>query len=140
MLAISRQTDYASRIILHLAMQYPGSRLTAAEIARQRLIPRALVGRIVTQLGVAGLVKTTRGSDGGITLARAPEEISLLDVVQAIEGPLMLNLCTVDPQSCPLIPVCAVHEVWMKARETLTMELGQATFDKLAARGQVLAH
>jgi Rrf2 family protein len=133
-LAISRQTDYACRILLHLALNGTSGRLTAREVAAQRLIPPAVMRRIVTQLSVAGLVKTTRGSVGGIALARPPHEISLLDVVQAMEGPITLNACTIDPETCPFIPVCAVHEAWCGARARLLHDLGQLTFDRLAAR------
>ncbi len=139
MLSISRQTDYACRVILHLAMLPSGKRATTRDIARRRLIPRALVRRVITQLANAQLVTTTRGSNGGLSLARPPKEISLLDVVQAMEGPLALNACAVNPEACPLMQVCSVHEAWVKTRATLEMELGQATFDKLAQRGTILA-
>jgi len=139
MLTISRQADYASRIILHLTLQPRGSRITEGEIAKQRLIPRSFVRRVVTQLSAAGLLTTTRGSDGGITLARPADEISLLEVVEAIDGPLMLNICTEDPQFCPLMPACTVHEAWVDARHLLTTQLTQVTFDKLAARHNSVA-
>jgi Rrf2 family protein len=139
MLGISRQTDYACRILLHLALCEPGVRVTAGQMADRRLIPASLVRRIVTQLSVAGLVKTSRGTDGGVELARPAAEISLLDVVQAIEGPLALNPCTQDPHLCRLMPVCPVHETWCKARANLEAELARATFDKLAVRGERLA-
>lgn len=132
MLTINRKTDYASRIILHLALQSSGSRTTAREVAKLRLIPPALVRRIVTQLGRAGLITTVRGTNGGFTLARPPSQINLLDVVEAMEGTLALNPCTVDPQFCPLMPTCTVHQVWVKARQVLRDELSRATFDQLA--------
>jgi Rrf2 family protein len=139
MLTISRQTDYACRILLHLALQPAGARVTAAEIAEQRLIPPAMIRRIVTDLGVAGLIKTTRGNNGGITLGRPAGEISLLDVVQAVEGAVALNPCTIaprnDPDTCPFIPTCPVHDAWMQARATLVRELSQVTFDRLAEQG-----
>ncbi len=143
MLAISRQTDYACRILLHLALQPQPSRVTAADIAGQRLIPPALVRRLVTTLAVAGLVKTQRGSAGGVTLARPPAQISLLDVVQAVEGPVALNPCTLAPHgdfdTCPFIPACPVHEAWLAARTALLHELTETTFDRLAQRGLSLA-
>ena len=105
----------------------------------QRLIPQSLVRKIVTQLNVAGLVKTTRGSDGGIVLARPAGEISLLDVVQAMEGPVALNACVADPQACPLMAICSVHEAWARACDTLVAGLAEATFDRLAQRGVALA-
>lgn len=132
MLTISRETDYAARVILHLALQGPDSRVTAQQIAGQRLIPRALVRRVVTRLGAAGLVSTTRGADGGIALARPPDQISLLEVVEAFEGPLALNLCTVEPNVCLLMPACTVHDAWVNARRILRDHLRQITFDKLA--------
>jgi Rrf2 family protein len=138
-IGISRQTDYACRILLHLALHEPGGKVTAAAIAEQRLIPRSLIGRIVSQLSAAGLVKTSRGTDGGMVLSRPAAEISLLDVVQAMEGPVSLNGCVLDPRSCPLMAVCSVHETWCRAHEGLVATLREATFDKLAARGRVLA-
>jgi Rrf2 family protein len=139
MLGISRQTDYACRVLLHLALSEPGARVTTGQIAERRLIPASLVRRIVTQLSLAGLVKTARGTDGGVELARPAAEISVLDVVQAIEGPLALNPCTQDPNLCQLMPVCPVHQTWCKARANLEAELARATFDKLAVGGQPLA-
>lgn len=138
MLSISRQTDYACRVILHLAMLPPGERVTAQGIAKRRLIPRAFVRRVITRLANAGLVTTTRGVNGGLELARPASEISLLDVVQAMEGPLALNACVVNPQECPLMKVCSVHEAWVQARDALVAELSQSTFDELARHGEKL--
>jgi Rrf2 family protein len=138
MLSISRQTDYACRVILHLAMLPPSERVTAQDVAKKRLIPRALVRRVITQLSNAGLLTTTRGLNGGLELARPASEISLLDVVQAMEGPLALNACVINPQACPLMQVCSVHETWVHTREMLAAELSQSTFDKLARRGMAL--
>ncbi len=137
MITINRETDYAARVLLHLALQEPGQRVTAQQIAERRLIPRALVRRVVSRLSAAGLVITMRGSEGGISLARPASQISLLDVVEAFEGPLALNACTVEPDVCPLIPVCTVHEAWVHARQLLRDTLAQITFDKLANRKEV---
>ena len=139
MLSISKQTDYACRVVLHLAMLPPGERVTAQDIAKQRLIPRALVRRVITQLANAGLLTTTRGASGGLELARPASEISLLQVVEAMEGSIALNGCVVNPQACPLMQVCSVHEAWVGARQALRAELSRSTFDKLAQRGAILA-
>jgi len=135
MLTISRETDYAARVLLHLARQPAEQRTTAQQIAGQCLIPRGMVRRVVTRLGAAGLAATARGSDGGITLARPASQISLLDVVEAMEGPLALNACTVNPGICPLTPTCPVHEVWGVARQELRAILARTTFDRLAQKG-----
>jgi Rrf2 family protein len=112
--------------------------VTAQDIAKKRLIPRAFVRRVITQLANAGLVSTTRGLNGGLELARPASEISLLQVVEAIEGPLGLNACVLNPQACPLMQVCSVHETWVHTRAVLAEELSKSTFDKLARRGATL--
>jgi Rrf2 family transcriptional regulator, iron-sulfur cluster assembly transcription factor len=138
MITISRETDYACRVILHLAMLPAGHRVTAQEIAKRRIVPRALIRRVVTRLGAAKLVTTTRGSGGGLALARPASEISLQHVVEAMEGQVALNTCVIYPRECPLVKKCPVHEAWARARAALVKELSAATFDKLAQRGDVL--
>ena len=139
MLSISKQTDYACRVILHLAMLPHGERVTAQDIAKRRLIPRAFVRRVITQLANAGLLTTTRGASGGLEPARPASEINLLQVVEAMEGSIVLNGCTENPQACPLMKVCSVHEAWVGARQALMAELSRSTFDKLAQRGVILS-
>jgi Rrf2 family protein len=138
MVTIRRETDYACRVILHLAMLPENTRVTAQDIAKRRLVPKALIRRVITRLGAAHLLTTTRGNGGGLSLSKSPGEISLFDVVQAMEGPLALNGCVVNPKECPLMRVCSVHEAWCKAHAVLVAELSQSTFDKLAARGEIL--
>ncbi len=132
MLVINRETDYAARIVLFLARRPPGTRTTAQEVARLCHVPRAIVRRVVTRLGNAGLLTSTRGVGGGIALARPPAEISLLDVVEAMEGPPILNTCVRDPQECPLMEQCTVHLAWVQASGLLTDFLRNTTFAGLA--------
>lgn len=138
MLTISRKADYAARIILHLAMQPFGATITAREVAAERLIPPSLARRLFSLLARAGLLKSCQGKGGGFSLARPPAEISLLDVVEAIEGPVVLNRCTIEPEECPLMPHCPVHEQWVAARHVLREYLGQVHFQQLAQRGREL--
>lgn len=137
MLTISRETDYAARVLLHLALQVENGRSTTREIAQQRLIPRALVRRVVTRLAAAGFVVTARGSEGGIALARPASDISLLEVVEALEGPLALNQCVVEASICPLVPACNIHEAWVHARDVIRSHLQQITFEQLAGQKEV---
>ncbi len=134
MISISQQTDYAARIILYLSLSEPGVRVTTQEIAHEKLIPNALIRRIVTRLGSVGLLKTTKGRGGGIALGRPASEISMLDVVEAMEGPMVLNQCTEDPAFCPFTIHCAIHAAWQETRQMLEDRLRQYTFDKLAER------
>jgi len=132
LLVINRETDYAARIVLFLARRSAGTRTTAQEVARQCLVPRAIVRRVVTRLANAGILTSTRGVGGGIALARPPAEISLLDVVEAMEGPPILNLCVADPQECPLMEQCTVHLAWVQASSQLMDFLRNTTISRLA--------
>ena len=134
MVSIGKQTDYAARIVLHLADVGRTERVTARAIAESRLIPPAFVRRIVSRLSAAGIVNTVRGSGGGITLARSAAAISLRDVVEAMEGPLSLNACVREPHVCPFSQQCPVREAWCDANRALSGYLEGVRFDRLASR------
>ena len=136
MSTITRKADYASRVLLYLAMSSPGMWIKTQEIARQQLIPGRLIRHVIVSLVSAGLVRTKRGSGGGVRLARAASEISLLDAVEAVEGPFYLNTCIPDPSECPLSNRCSVHDAWVRAQDVLVEQLRRETFDRLAECGQ----
>ncbi|MCI4398259.1 MAG: Rrf2 family transcriptional regulator [Acidobacteria bacterium] len=131
MLGISRHTDYAARIVLHLSSGGKGALFTTGDIARRRLIPPAFIRRIVSRLSAAGILKTTRGCGGGIALARPASKISLLDVVVAMEGGLVLNTCTEKPERCTLSDGCAVRRAWVQANAALETFLDGVKFSSL---------
>jgi Rrf2 family protein len=130
---ITRQADYAVRAVLHLAQQRPGNLVTTAQVAREQHIPRTFLAKILSQLSAAGLVRSTRGAHGGVSLARAPVDVSLLDVVEAIDGPMLLNECVADPNMCPLGPNCATHQVWCQAQGDLADRLDRTKFASLVS-------
>jgi len=72
-------------------------------------------------------------------LVRPASEISLLDVLEAMQGPFSLNVCIEDPEGCQLMPECPMHEAWVRAQAVLARQLRQETLDKLAQRGETLA-
>ena len=139
MTLITRKTDYATRVLLHLAMLPPGSWTTAQVIAGQQLVPERLIRHIISQLAKAGLLNTKRGRGGGVQMARSASEISLLDVLEAMQGPLSLNVCVTDPEGCALTAECPTHEAWVRTQEALVRRLRQETLDNLAQRGKTLA-
>jgi len=132
MLSIRRETDYAARIVLHLSMLGDGVQITAEEVAQKRLLPRAFVRRIIRRLGTAGILCTIRGARGGIRLARPASDISLLDIVRAVEGGMHLNPCVANPLACPLTSNCPVRKSWTKVTAQITHSLAAIRFDKLA--------
>ncbi len=130
---ISRRTDYGVRVITDLAGLPSGQRTSTQEIAARQNVPGPFLAKIISSLSLAGLVVTQRGARGGVSLARPPSEISLLQVVEALEGPVQLNRCVVQPDACPQNSHCPVHPVWVQAQRQLTELLGVATFDDLMA-------
>jgi Rrf2 family protein len=131
-IGIGRQTDYAARLVLHLASLEPGAQVPIAEVAARRLLPEPFLRRIVRRLAAAGLVATARGSGGGIRLARPAAEISLLDVVRAMEGGVVLNRCVDSAEACPLSDACPVQRQWTRLTRNLEADLATVRFSDLA--------
>jgi len=134
---ISRRTDYGVRVILDLATLPGDLRVSTQEIAERQNIPSPFLAKIISQLSLAGLVTTHRGAGGGVALARPPAEISLLQVIEALEGPIRLNRCVIQPDACPENGHCPVHEVWVKAQAELTSLLNVTTFDDLTESAEL---
>ncbi len=135
---ITRQADYALRAMLYLAKMNPGERAATSQIAEEMDIPPSFLAKIISQLSIAGLIHTSRGAHGGVSLARKPKDVSLLDVVEAIDGPIALNECTLDPSVCLFGNTCPIHEVWCQAQAELVHKLKQSTFDELVEREKEL--
>jgi Rrf2 family protein len=132
MLGIGRHTDYAARLILHLACLEPGTRVTIAEVAAQRLLPTAFVRRLVGKLTRVGILATVRGLGGGIRLGKPAAQITLLDLVNAMEGGVALNHCVDNLHACPLAVHCPVQSAWSEVTRTLEGSLAKVTFASLA--------
>jgi len=131
---ITRATDYAVRVTVHLATLPPDRKAPLGELAEATGVRDNFLSKILQRLVRHGLVSSHRGTGGGFRLNIAPESLTLLQVVEAIEGKIALNLCLSEWQSCPLQPQCAVHPVWQKAQTVLSQELAAVTIAELAAR------
>ena len=131
---ITRQADYAIRAVRYLAKQGPNQRSATSTVAHEMKIPPSFLAKIISQLSIAGLLHTSRGARGGVTLARDAKDISLLDVVEAIDGPILLNECVGDPADCEFSDDCLVHPIWVEAQESLVKRLRETRFDKLAVK------
>jgi Rrf2 family protein len=134
MLKINRQTDYAVRVLLALAKQGEGARLSSAEVRREMLIPQALMARIVAQLARAELINTYPGREGGLMLPRPAAQITLRDVVEAFEGPILLSECLQfkGEDDCPFRTNCPVSPKWGRVQVAMLREMASITFESLA--------
>ena len=130
---ITRATEYAVRCALHLAFEPPGKVVPRREVASAREIPGQFLGKIAQRLSRAGIIRIHQGSRGGYELLVPASRLTLLAVVEAAEGDLVLNTCVMHPRTCSRTCVCAAHRVWSEARRQLRATLAGVTFAELAA-------
>src|SRR5512140_28087 len=136
---ITRQADYAVRAVLHLANIKNGDRAATSIVAKEQHIPPSFLAKIISQLSIAGLLHTSRGARGGVTLARDPKEITLLEVIEAIDGPIMLNECVGPDGNCTFEDDCPLKPVWTDAQNELVNRLKRTSFAMLLEKSKVLA-
>lgn len=120
---ITRQADYALRTIMHLAKLPPNERVSTRTISEREHIPASFLAKIVAQLANAGLVRTSRGTTGGIQLARDASEINVLSVIEAIDGPIHLNHCLDPKVTCFFGSTCTMHRLLGKVQSDLVETL-----------------
>ena len=130
-LKISRKIDYGLRAMIFLASSPPQAIVPFREIARRMHIPEEFAAKILKTLATRGLVRATRGVHGGYSLAKPMSAISFLDVIEAVEGPIVVNLCLDGGDACKLTPSCTMYAVWKLGQERMLEVYRQATLDKL---------
>ncbi len=135
----TRQAEYAVWIMLDLATQRNDNYLAIRTIADRYSIPAAFLQKTARLLLRAGLVRAQRGAGGGLRLGRAPSEITLLDIVTAVEGDMALNPCLRDGRRCPRMETCRVRRTLSDVQRMLMAELASRRLDELAGVEQYTA-
>lgn len=133
-MVITRATEYAIRTIIYLAQQPKDEIVLKKDICRTQDVTPAFLTKILQPLIKTGIVSSQRGVGGGFLLARDPEEINLLDILQAEEGELKLNHCLVDEDVCHRDNHCAAHEVWHEAQQEMIKVLKKYNVAELVQR------
>jgi Rrf2 family protein len=128
---LGRKGDYSVRAMLHLVRHGGEGRQKARVVAEAMEIPHRYATQILANLVARGLLVATAGPDGGYELARPADAISLLQVVEAAEGPIRLETCVLRGGSCDWADVCPVHEAWSRAQESMIRELDRTSFGDL---------
>jgi Rrf2 family protein len=131
---LTRAADYAVRVMIHLAGLPPGARASRGELAREAECPEQFLSKVLQSLTRAGLVISHRGNTGGFELPEANRGASVLNVVQAIEGPVRLNVCLTSDHACSRQERCPAHGVWAQAQEAMLGVLQSVSVDNLAAK------
>jgi Rrf2 family iron-sulfur cluster assembly transcriptional regulator len=126
-LQVSRRVDYALRAVIHLANEETIERAcTVSEIAERERIPRQFLEKIVQQLIQRGLVRSRRGPHGGYVLGRPAEQVTFRDVIEAVEGPISLNVCVGEHPDCFLLGACGMNRIWREGQRRV-MDLFETT-------------
>ncbi|MGA2268452.1 MAG: Rrf2 family transcriptional regulator [Bryobacteraceae bacterium] len=131
---LTRAADYAVRVMIHLAGLPPGTRASRGELAGAAECPEQFLSKVLQSLTRAGLVISHRGNTGGFELQEARRSASVLTVVEAIEGPIRLNLCLTSDHACSRQGWCPAHGVWAEAQESMMAVLQSASVGKLAEK------
>ncbi len=131
---LTRAADYAIRVMIHMATMPPGSRVSRAELADAAECPQQFLSKVLQSLTRAGLVISHRGNTGGFELPHVHRSASLLEVVEAIEGPVRLNLCLTSEHACSRQSWCPAHPVWIDAQKAMAGVLQSVTVASLAEK------
>ncbi|MBN1547948.1 MAG: Rrf2 family transcriptional regulator, partial [Syntrophaceae bacterium] len=127
MLHLTRKGDYAIRGMVYLAGKPEGQIVLISEIASQVDVSQALLAKIFQQFSKFGLVNSYRGTGGGFILGRPPDKITLLEIVEAVEGPIVLNRCLINDGACDRDRFCTVHPVWKDVQDKMKAILASVT-------------
>ncbi len=133
---INRRTDYAVRVILGLAKYPAGTRVSAQQLSEDMLIPLPMLYSLLKELARARLIRTYPGAGGGVELAHDPADITLWDVVAAVDRPPQVSECVDHPGSCPFAPTCPVRRRWARIQRLIQEELEGVTFAELVQEAQ----
>src|SRR3954466_10361431 len=133
MLRLSKKADYALMAMKHLAIKSDSASISAREIAEQFDIPIELMAKVLQRLVQRGLLGSQQGTRGGYQLSRPPVQITVANVIEAIEGPVMVTACSTDEGGqCEQFSKCNVRDPLYRVRERILAALGECTIAELA--------
>lgn len=128
---LSQGAQYAISAVIALSKQPEGETVSAAELAKPLNCPAAYLSQILSKLKPTGILKSQRGMGGGVYLARTPDDISLMEVIDAVDGSDFFTSCFMGIEGCGHIEPCPFHEFWSKERTKIQNWLEMTTFDEV---------
>ena len=128
---LTRAGDYGMQGMLYLASLPPGKEAFIGDIAKARELPVSFLAKIFQNLSKAGLIHSHRGAKGGVILSRSAEDISVLEIIEGIEGKVYLNRCLEGDERCKRQNVCPMHFVLMQAQKNLMLTFGKYSLQDL---------
>jgi Rrf2 family protein len=136
MMELTRKGEYAIRGIIYLARQPAGKMALISEIAEASDVPQTFLAKIFQNFAKQGIVNSYRGTGGGFILGRSPSQITLREVVEAVEGPIVPNRCLIGKGVCDRDSNCPVHPVWRKVQLQVVQILESVTIEELARKNE----
>jgi Rrf2 family protein len=130
---LTRAADYAVRVMIHLAKTPRSTRVSLPVLAAATGAPESFLSKVLQSLTRAGLVTSQRGPAGGFQVSAPGRQASMREVIEVIDGPMNLNVCTGDDQACPRRLWCPAHPVWVKAQAAVLDVLTEARISDLAS-------
>lgn len=128
---LSQGSQYALSAVIALSKQPEGTTVSAAALAKPLNCPAAYLSQILSKLKPSGILDSRRGLNGGVFLARRPSEITLLEVIEAIDGNDFFTRCFLGIEGCGNIEPCPFHKFWSKERNKIQRWLSETTFEKV---------
>ncbi len=133
MFQLSRRADYAVRMMIELGLRGEGTAVSAQQLSRRTGVPKAFLHKIAADLVKADLVCTFAGPGGGVAVKRPLDQINMRQILEAVDGPICLNLCLTNPRACSLDVICSAHIVWGRLQQLITQELEAVTLTRLVS-------
>lgn len=134
MMKLSTKGRYGTRLMVELALNYGKGLVLLKDIAKKQEISEGYLVHILPPLKAAGLVNSSRGAHGGYALAKAPSEITLGEVVGAVEGNLAVAECVTAPKICHRVDFCVTWDIWKDMSEKMTEVLDSTTLEDMVSR------
>jgi len=131
---LTRAADYAVRVMIHLATQPEDARALLPDLARATGVPSSFLSKVLQALRDAGFVTSRRGRAGGFCILPQGRRATMRTLIEAIDGPICLNVCMISGAACGRWPRCPAHPVWVRAQEAMLSVLDACTVDDLADR------
>jgi Rrf2 family protein len=129
---LTRAADYAVRVMIHLAKTPHGTRVSLPVLAAATGAPDSFLSKVLQSLTRARLVTSQRGPAGGFQMSAPGRQASMREVIEAIDGPMNLNVCLGNNPACARRLWCPAHPVWVKAQEALLEILNEARITDVA--------
>ena len=131
---LSTKGRYGTRLMLDLALHYGEGPVFLKDVAERQEISEKYLGHLISPLKATGLINSTRGAHGGYTLAKPPQQITLGEVIQAVEGNLTLVECVTAPNVCHRVSFCVTRDIWEEIGEKMMGVLDSTTLQDIVDR------